>query len=395
MKIAIIHLENFFKIKGTTEPYYVVKYLSENNRLFIFIPSNKKVNTVCNRDGCIIRFLSSEGTQLRWRTLIYNLLLLPVVLFSHLRNRFDIIYTYNRIILPGVMLKYIFGVKWVCDLRTSPLGQDREFRSIHDSVSKSSKLFYGFLDGLNNIFLRKADMAIVISEEIGRELEDVYRVKPEKIFKLPLGVDLENFNLKSTDSANSFDDHISLIYVGAIRSYRGLDIVIKALAKVLREKDNITLKLVGDVDEKDLQTLKQLAEALGIGNHIQWIGLIPHHEIAAKIAESAIAVSPLPDIEFFRVSSPAKVFEYLALNRVVLASDILAHRKIIKHRINGMLIEPDNDQKWADAIIEIMDNEKLHNSLMYESRESIKANDWKIMIKNLEAKLKNLYTITL
>lgn len=394
MKIAIVHLENIFKILGTTEPFYVVKHLSENNRLFLFIPRDKEVNTVWNRNGCLIRYLSSERTRIRWRTLIYNLLLLPFVLFSHLRNRFDIIYTYNRIILPGIMLKYIFGVKWACDFRVSPLGQARETQNILGKPYITTRLFYSFLDSLNKFFLNKADLVVVISEEIGKELADVYNVKQGRIYQLPLGVDLEIFNLKNVDSVNSFDNDISMIYVGTIMPYRGLDIVVKALARVLKEKNNIVFKVVGNGNIKDIEALKRLAEGLGIGNRIQWIGEIPHHEVAGKIAESAIALSPLPDIGFFRVSSPAKVFEYLALNKVVLASDILAHRKIIKHRKNGILIEPDNDKKWADAIIEVMNNEELRHSLEDESRKSVEANDWKIMINRLEEKLNELCNMT-
>ncbi len=390
MKIAFLHLRNYFKVIGTTEPYYITKYLSANNQLFVFIPRNEKVDSVRKRDGFLIQYWSSERIKVRWRTISYNFLLLPFLLLSYRRNKFDIVYTYKRVILPAILLKSIFGVKWVCDFRTSPLGQEREIKKIVGESSVTTSFFHKFLDLLNKVFLKRADMVIVISKEIGKELVDVYKVKPEKIYHLPLGVDLDSFNLKNDDLANSSDDYINLIYVGTITSYRGIDTIIKALVKVISKRSNIILKLVGKGEEEDVKALKRLAEGLGVNDHIEWVGEIAHDEVAREIAESTIALSPLPDIESFRVSSPAKVFEYLALNKVVLASDILAHRKIIKHRENGMLIEPDDDEKWADTIIDVIENANLRHSLEKKARKSIEANDWKIMVRRLEEKLKDI-----
>ena len=68
-------------------------------------------------------------------------------------------------------------------------------------------------------------------------------------------------------------------------------------------------------------------------------------------------ILPFPDIDWWRVSSPLKLMEYIALNLKIVATDIVAHN-YVKSIFTGIEIAKDNSpQILADAISKVFDRE--------------------------------------
>jgi glycosyltransferase involved in cell wall biosynthesis len=56
---------------------------------------------------------------------------------------------------------------------------------------------------------------------------------------------------------------------------------------------------------------------------------VPHSEVPGLLAQAHIGVLPFPDEEKFRVSSPIKLFEYMASGLVILATRIVCHTDVV------------------------------------------------------------------
>ncbi len=381
MKIVLIHYRNFFKTIGATEPYYVSKYLSRNNELNILIPCKEGDFIFPNISRADIHYIPFR----KWRTLIFNTIVSPYLLILHLIKKFDIVYTYNGILIPQLVLKYLFRVKWVHDLRVAPTAQYREFKAICGEESKMRNVFYDFMDFLNTAVLKRADLVITLSEGIKKELVEKYKVSSDKIYILPLGVDLRKFQ---PIDWNTFEKR--LVYVGTVNSFRGIETVIKAMKILKNENHAVKLSIIGGGQWEDVTSLKRFAERNGVSTDIEWAGLIPHTQVIEKVNKADIALSPLPDLEAYRVSSPTKIVEYLGLSKVVIATDLPCHRKIIKNRWNGLLYPPENASELARRVKAVCQNDALRKEIEMNARQSVKEYDWNVILTKLEKKLSTL-----
>jgi glycosyltransferase involved in cell wall biosynthesis len=63
-----------------------------------------------------------------------------------------------------------------------------------------------------------------------------------------------------------------------------------------------------------------------------------------------VGIIPLPDHPYWRFQSPLKLLEYLAMEKVVILTDIPAHRAVIGEAKCGVYISAVNPTKIAGAI---------------------------------------------
>lgn len=384
MKIALFSLSNLFKVIGSTEPYYVAKYLAQNHELHAFIP--RRYNGGATRE--------TSRIAVRWVPILWGM---PTficynffVMFQMVGvlRQLDMIYTYKGVITPILLFKFLLGKKWVCDFRSAPVEQDIEFRKIAGRLPLSRWTIYRVGRLFYKSFLRYCDLVIVISEGVANELVKNYYVPSGKIHILPGGVDTGKF-VKPDMGQNRDDETFKAIYIGSIARHRGLDTVIRALKQIER---TIPLKLViaGRGPTEDMKQLWRLAQELKVEEMIEWRGFIRHEEIPALLRECLVALSPLPDIAAYRVSVPAKVLEYLAAERIVVASDILAHRKLIENGHNGLLFKAEEPKTLADTIEMIYHNQELREQLQQHARESASQYDWNRLLSRLEERLQEV-----
>lgn len=118
------------------------------------------------------------------------------------------------------------------------------------------------------------------------------------------------------------------LYHGVMDIRRGLDDLVRAFA-ALRDCVGDGARLVFVGDGRSLVDLRSLARALGVASSTYFVGAVPHEEIPQWIAAADAGVLPFPDLPIWRTSSPIKLFEYLAMERPVVVTDIRAHRDVL------------------------------------------------------------------
>ncbi len=65
-------------------------------------------------------------------------------------------------------------------------------------------------------------------------------------------------------------------------------------------------------------------EALGVDDQVQFRGFVPYEHVADEIAQADVCICPLPDRLEWNVSSPLKVFEYMACAKPMILTPIPA-----------------------------------------------------------------------
>jgi glycosyltransferase involved in cell wall biosynthesis len=106
--------------------------------------------------------------------------------------------------------------------------------------------------------------------------------------------------------------------------------------------------IVGDGEY--LPTLKSLAENLGVANHITWAGNIPHEEVRSAINACNMMLIPIKKESLeLKGSSALKLWEYLACDKPILASEFSDHQFLEKLKL-GKMVALDNIELWAETM---------------------------------------------
>jgi glycosyltransferase involved in cell wall biosynthesis len=121
------------------------------------------------------------------------------------------------------------------------------------------------------------------------------------------------------------EEPIHLVYVGVLHYERNLLPLCRAVEKANDEGMAFVLSLIGNGTERaDLEKF-----AVQTQGRVRIVPPVPHDQVPSLLAQAHVGVLPFPDESKFRVSSPIKLFEYMAAGLPVLATRIVCHTDVI------------------------------------------------------------------
>lgn len=343
---------------GTTEAYYLVQKFAERWDTHVFAPLGGPIESVHEHRVPV----ASLGA-----VLLFNTVLTPWFVWLALRRPPDLVYVYKNIFVPALVVRLCTDAVVVYDIRADPYEQAKEFAEF-DPRGLPYHAFLRVGRWLHRVTLPRADGVVTLSEPLAERLRTDYGVPAAKIGLVPLAADPDAFEPVSTDGAE-----IRIAYVGSLTEYRGLDDVVEALAALAPElRSQVRLDLYGGADRALIDALEARAPD---GPTIEWHGYVDHDRLAQAVAACDIAASPLPPLEAFEVSSPAKVYEYLALGLPVVATDITPHRRILDEEC-AVLVPPGDTEAMTEAFARLVSDEAYRSQLSAGARERALENTW-------------------
>ena len=167
-------------------------------------------------------------------------------------------------------------------------------------------------------------------------------------------------------------DEVLIVYAGLTFSYRGLDLLLDALAAARVERPNLSAVLVGGRD-KERDALLAQAQRLKIDQAVSFAGSQPQERMPPYLAAADILA--VPDTVTDVTASPLKLFEYMAMARAVVCPDLAALREITGG--DGALHVPrGNCAALADALVQLADNAALRAELGARAAERVRAHTY-------------------
>lgn len=144
-----------------------------------------------------------------------------------------------------------------------------------------------------------------------------------KISIIPAGVDLERFNpqvdsLFIREKYGIKKDDILLFFMGWIYDFSGLKEVSESLS--ITDNDNFKLMIVGDGDL--YKPLLKMKSEKNLGRKLILTGKIPFEEIPKHIAAADICLLPAYKNETMMNIVPIKMYEYMAMGKPVIATNL-------------------------------------------------------------------------
>ena len=214
-----------------------------------------------------------------------------------------------------------------------------------------------------------ADKTVVVSTPLKDYLVSV-GVPESKIVVMANGVNLKKFkpmekNKKLMRELNIHENNIVIGFVGILRPWHGIDLLLKTFYNVTKKIDNIYLLIVGEGPIKD--EIEEQIRGYGLTKKVAVTGRVPHGKVPDYISLFDIAVSP--KATFY--ASPMKILEYMAHEKAVIAPRMRNIEDIILDEKDGILFEPDNAASLQNAILKLSHNPQLRSSLEKAARSKI------------------------
>ena len=155
-----------------------------------------------------------------------------------------------------------------------------------------------------------------------------------------------------------------LLYIGTLADWQGLDIVIKALPKIL-EQQPVKLRILGRGRSRQRKMLAKQIRKLGLDEYVLVQPAVPHHEIPAVIASADLCVAPLGlnDRNVTQGACPIKVLEYMAAGRPLLASNMPIVRELVREDVDGLLFSPNDPDDLARQVNQLLKDMELSKRL--------------------------------
>jgi glycosyltransferase involved in cell wall biosynthesis len=150
-----------------------------------------------------------------------------------------------------------------------------------------------------------------------------------------------------------------ILYIGSLHPWKGVDVAIAAMRDVARG----VLVIVGG-DEPAIAPLRARAAQEGVVERVRFVGAVAPKQRFDWIAAATLCVLPLSNATIAaRYTSPLKLFEYLALGKPVVTTDLPAIREVVEHGKNAWLVACAEAGAFAAGINTLLDDDAQRRAL--------------------------------
>lgn len=269
------------------------------------------------------------------------------------------------------------------------------------SIPVESAGFQGFLQKLwfnfsVHVAKRFFSGFTVITPLMKSDFCNDFQIDPKKVGIWTSGVsdDLFNPDNPTLDKINlkkkyGLSEKFVVLYHGVFTATRGLPQTIESMKILSGTYPDIVFFLLGS--GPIISSLKQLVENKGLEKNVIIRNPVEHVEVPKFIAMCDIGIVPLPNHPYWRSQSPLKLLEYLAMEKVVVLTDIPAHRAVVNEAKCGIYLSSIKATEIAKAIEYAYLNKSHLDEWGKAGRKIVKQDyTWEKVAGDLEGYLKNL-----
>jgi len=317
-------------------------------------------------------------------------------LFSLMRTgRYDAIEVKDKFIsgVTGLIAAKLFGKKFLYWL--SYRFPESYLLRARDGTARYPWLYlvrgWVFKILLYRILLPAADHVFVQSEQMRRDVA-AEGVPFAKMTPVPMGIDAARFNVPLSVGRRLIPSaEPCIVYIGALSRVRRLDLLIRALAEVLKQVPNAKLYFVGAGDDPaDEKILDKEAERLNVRGSVVMVGHLPQAEALRYVQEADVCVSPIYPNPILNAASPTKLVEYMALGKAVVANDIPEQRLVIEESGGGYCV-PWSEQAFAEAIVTLLSSPEKRTEMGERGRRyALQHRSYKVIADLVERTLQGV-----
>lgn len=236
-------------------------------------------------------------------------------------------------------------------------------------------------------FIANRAKLIIIPCAYLRKVMSVWGVANEKVhviysalFPLVVGETKESLRKQLSYSGTV------ILSAGRLVPNKGFIKLIEVFAEILKERDDVSLIIVGDGPQES--ELKELIQKKKLESKVRLSGRLTKDALGAAIKGSDLFVLNTEHEGFSH-----QLLEVMDLGVPVITTNVGGNPELIEDGTTGLLVEFNNHSALKDAIVRVIDEDGLREKLSQKGREKTLEFDQVKLVKEISELLKNKIVI--
>ncbi len=272
--------------------------------------------------------------------------------------------------------------------------------------------YHNLADLCERVCLKHAHLIVTVSDVLKDELVSK-GIEEERIVSYPNCIDPNIFSPDKVsdqqvdeikDLHNLNDNDFIVTFIGTFGKWHGIRVLADCIEKQVREsrdlldKHNVKFLLVGDGSE--MPYIQQKLATKNCLPYVRFTGLVEQHMAPIYLKASSVLVSPhVPNEDGSRFfGSPTKLFEYMAMEKPIVASDLEQLSDIFSGSIqmkdglstsdlqksSALLVRPGDVDHFSKALIFLYENKEASVPLSVNARRlALEKYTWDIHVEKI------------
>ena len=236
---------------------------------------------------------------------------------------------------------------------------------------------------LTNYFVKSMQGFITMSKIVEQSLLTFDSKKPRLLTPHPL---YDNFGEATEkhlalEKLNLDKSFRYLLFFGFIRDYKGLDILLEAMADERIRKMPLKLIVAGEFYTKPEPYLEFIEKNELAEKVVLFTNYIPNHEVSLYFSACDLVVQPYKSATQSGVTQVAMHF-----NKPIITTNVGGLADMVSHGVVGFVVEP-NSHALADAI-----NEASQNKVLEKFEQNMEVEKQRFSWDNMVASIEKLFS---
>ena len=231
-----------------------------------------------------------------------------------------------------------------------------EDAAVDHGTTHEGSLRYRLTRRLETQAFRGVDHVFTICEGLRRDIQ-ARGIPAGRLTVIPNAVDIGQFEPggppdPALQAALGLQGTQVIGFIGSFYAYEGLDLLLQALPRVLAERPQTRLLLVGGGPQE--KSLREQAAAMDLSRQVVFVGRVPHDQVNRYYDLIDVLAYPRHRMRLTDLVTPLKPLEAMAQQRLLVASDVGGHRELIEDGVHGRLFEAGDAPALARALLDVL-----------------------------------------
>ena len=208
---------------------------------------------------------------------------------------------------------------------------------------------------------------IVVSKKLMKIGEKYLQVNKDKIIVVPNGVNMRDIYTEKNENIQEYKEKKVILSVSHLIKTKGIDLNLKAIAKLIQKYPDIIYLIIGEGEEK--KKLKKLVSELNLQDMVIFMGEVSRYKVMEYMASCDIFSLPSWNEGFGVV-----YIEAMVSGKPVIGCQGEGIEDFVKHGKTGLLVKPKDVDSLTEALDFLLSNTDKAKAIRECARKAVLEN---------------------